>query len=145
MPDLSMLQPWMWLVGGLVLIAVEIIAPGIFLFWLGLAALIVGMFALAIDLSWQAEGIIFVASAFLMVGLGRAYARRKGISDKPFLNETGNALIGKEYVLADPIANGFGTVRINDSVWRVAGLNAPRGQRVKVVGVDGATLKVESV
>jgi hypothetical protein len=51
-------------------------------------------------------------------------------------------LVGREFTLEKPIIDGFGTVRIGDTVWRVAGPDAPAGSRVKVVQVDGANLTV---
>ena len=39
--------------------------------------------------------------------------------------------------------DGAGTVRINDSVWRVIGPDAPAGTRIKVTRADAATLVVD--
>ena len=50
-PTCSRLRPWNWLIVGFVLMALELIAPGVFLLWLGLAALLVGMLSLFIDWS----------------------------------------------------------------------------------------------
>ena len=41
-----------------------------------------------------------------------------------------------------PIIDGNGTVRIDDTVWRVAGPDAPAGSRVRIVQADGAHLTV---
>jgi inner membrane protein len=144
MPDLSAIQPWMWLVLGLALVGFEIMAPGLFLFWLGLAAAITGLVALLFSLTWQAEFLIFAIAALASIAVGRNLSRRPSNSNNPFLNERGNALIGKEFTLHEPIVNGVGTVRIDDSVWRVSGQDAPRDSRVRVTGVDGAMLRVEA-
>jgi membrane protein implicated in regulation of membrane protease activity len=46
-------------------------------------------------------------------------------------------------VLAEPIVNGQGRVRIDDTNWRLTGPDLPAGTRVKVIGTDGgAVLKV---
>ena len=60
----------------------------------------------------------------------------------PFLNKRTEALIGREFTLERPIVDGTGTVRIDDTIWRVAGPDAPAGSRVKVVQADGASLTV---
>ena len=39
----STLGTWNWLIFGFILMALELLAPGVFLFWLGLAALLVGL------------------------------------------------------------------------------------------------------
>ena len=48
------------------------------------------------------------------------------------------------FTLEKPIIEGWGTVRIDDTVWRVAGPDAPAGSRVKIVQADGASLTVAS-
>ena len=63
-------------------------------------------------------------------------------SASPFLNKRTEALLGREFTLEKPIIDGNGTVRIGDTVWRVAGPDTPAGTRVKVVQVDGANLTV---
>jgi membrane protein implicated in regulation of membrane protease activity len=41
------LGTWNWLIFGLILMALELLAPGVFLFWLGLAAFLVGVQVIA--------------------------------------------------------------------------------------------------
>jgi inner membrane protein len=36
-----------------------------------------------------------------------------------------------------------GKVHVDDTQWRVSGVDSPAGKRVRVVGVDGAVLRVE--
>ena len=48
----------------------------------------------------------------------------------------------REFTLEKPIVDGAGTVRIDDTIWRVAGPDAPAGSRVRVVHADGASLTV---
>ena len=51
-------------------------------------------------------------------------------------------MIGREFTLEKPIVDGTGTVRIDDTIWRVAGPDAPAGSKVRVVQADGASLTV---
>jgi membrane protein implicated in regulation of membrane protease activity len=60
----------------------------------------------------------------------------------PFLNKRTEALIGRVFTLEKPIIDGSGTVRIDDTIWRVAGPDAPAGSRVRIVQADGASLTV---
>ena len=53
------LGSWNWLIFGFILMALELLAPGVFMFWLGLAALLVGLVSFAVDPSWQAQLIMF--------------------------------------------------------------------------------------
>jgi membrane protein implicated in regulation of membrane protease activity len=139
----AMLGMWNWLVIGLVMMALELIAPGVFLFWLGLAALMVGLVSFAAEPSWQTQLLLFAAFAVCAVPLWRRIARQKpGQNNSPFLNKRADALVGRTFTLDKPIIDGSGTVRIDDTIWRVAGPDAPAGSRVKVVQADGASLTV---
>src|SRR5205085_5661215 len=138
------LGDWNWLIFGLVLMALELLAPGIFLFWLGLAALLVGLLSFAINPSWQLQLLLFAIFAAAAVPLWRRLARRDGDASvsNPFLNKRADALVGRVFTLEKPIVDGSGTVRIDDTIWRVAGPDAPAGSRVKIVSADGASLTV---
>ena len=143
----STLGSWKWLIFGLILMALELLAPGIFLFWLGLAALLVGVLSFVLQLSWQLQLLLFAVFAAAAVPLWRRLARRDGdaSSSNPFLNKRADALVGRVFTLEKPIVDGSGTVRIDDTVWRVAGPDAPAGSRVKIVRADGASLTVDAV
>jgi inner membrane protein len=137
------LGTWNWLIFGFVLMALEVLAPGVFLFWLGLAALLVGLISFAVQLSWQFQLVMFAVFAAAAVPVWRRLARPKPDGDaSPFLNRRSEALLGREFTLEKPIIDGSGTMRIGDTVWRVAGPDTPAGTRVKVVQVDGANLTV---
>jgi membrane protein implicated in regulation of membrane protease activity len=135
---------WNWLIFGVILMGLEVLAPGIFLFWLGLAALLVGLITFVFHPSWQVEILLFAAFAIAAVPLWRRLARgNAGVSESnPFLNRRAEALVGRVFTLEKPIIDGAGTVRIGDTVWRVAGPDTPAGTRVKIVQVSGADLTV---
>ena len=140
----STLGTWNWLIFGVILMALELIVPGVFLFWLGLAALLVGLLSFAINPSWQVQILMFAIFAAAAVPLWRRVARSNTAVSKsnPFLNKRADALVGRVFTLEKPIIDGSGTVRIDDTIWRVAGPDAPAGSRVKVVHADGASLTV---
>jgi inner membrane protein len=142
----STLGTWNWLIFGVVLMALELIAPGVFLFWLGLAALLVGLLSFAIHPSWQVQILMFAVFAAAAVPLWRRVARSGTAVSKsnPFLNKRADALVGRVFTLEKPIIDGSGTVRIDDTIWRVAGPDTPAGSRVRIVQADGASLTVAS-
>jgi membrane protein implicated in regulation of membrane protease activity len=119
----------------------------VFLFWLGLAALLVGLLSFAIHPSWQLQILAFAVFAVAAVPLWRRVARSHGAAStsNPFLNKRADALVGRVFTLEKPIIDGAGTVRIDDTIWRVAGPDAPAGSRVKIVQADGASLTVAAV
>lgn len=146
MPLLSHLGPWAWFVLGGVLLVAEIAAPGAFLLWLGLAALVTGAIAYTVALAWQVEVLVFAALAVVAVLVGRRVTPAPGkASDRPFLNRRPEGFVGRVFTLDAPILGGVGRVRIDDTVWRVEGPDVAAGRDVRVTGTDGATLKVEPV
>jgi len=142
---LQSLGPWSWLVLGLMLMGLELVAPGVFLIWLGLAAILTGLLDAAIGLSWQTAALIFSALAVITVIVGRRVTRSRSEDEasRPLLNRRGYALVGRVFILESPIIEGNGRIRVDDTFWRVTGGDAPAGTRVRAVGIDGATLTVE--
>jgi len=68
-----------------------------------------------------------------------------GTTDQPFLNRRAEALVGRIFTLERPIVDGSGTIRIDDTVWRITGADVRAGSRVKVERVEGTALHVELV
>jgi len=141
------LGTWNWLIFGFILMALELMAPGVFLFWLGLAALLVGLLSFVFNPSWQTQLLMFAVFSVAAVPLWRRFALKSGAASQsnPFLNRRTDALVGREFTLDKPIVDGSGTVRIDDTIWRVAGPDTPAGSRVRVVHADGASLTVATV
>jgi membrane protein implicated in regulation of membrane protease activity len=136
------LGPWAWIILGLLLAAVEMLAPGVFMIWLGLAAILTGIADGLLGLSWQASALVFAALAVACVLLGRHFTRQAGRGrNQPALpHRRGQALVGRVFTLDAPIERGVGRIKVNDSVWRVTGPDSPAGATVRVTAVDGATL-----
>lgn len=74
------LGPWSWWIVGFVLLAAELIAPGVFLIWIGIAALVIGVFSLflwdAAIWAWQLQLVLFAALSVVFALLGRKYFGR---------------------------------------------------------------------
>src|SRR4051812_29068880 len=141
------LGTWNWLIFGFIVMALELTGPGVFLFWLGLASLLVGLMSFAFHPSWQTQLLMFAvfALAAVPVWLRLAQSRSRTSESSPFLNRRAAALVGRVFTLEKPIVDGSGTVRIDDTVWRVAGPDLPAGSRVRIVRADGASLTVDAV
>lgn len=138
------LGAWRWFVLGLVLLGLELVAPGTLLLWLGIAAVAVGLIAFAVDPGWQIELMAFaILGLFAAVGWW-LYGRpdNAAASDRPMLNRRAERHVGKTFTLDQPVAQGEGRVRIDDTIWRVAGPDLPAGARVTVVAAEGSTLRI---
>ncbi|MFZ5791542.1 MAG: NfeD family protein [Pseudomonadota bacterium] len=138
---------WHWWVLALLLIVIEILAPGTFFLWLGVAAGLVGLLALLVpSMGWQLQVLIFALLAVAAIYAGRAWLKRHPIETADTgLNRRADALVGQVYELAEAIRAGRGAVKVGDTVWRAEGPDLPAGSRVRVTGVSGTTLKVERV
>jgi membrane protein implicated in regulation of membrane protease activity len=136
---------WDWFIAGGVLLVLEVLAPGVFMLWLGLAAILVGAISIFVDWSWQAQFIAFAVFSVAAIPLWRRLSMQVGTTDQPFLNRRAEALVGRIFTLEKPIVDGSGTMRIDDTVWRITGADVRAGSRVKVVQVEGTALHVELV
>ena len=139
------LEFWHWLILALLLAGIEMLTPGFFAIWLGGAALITGLLVLVVPgMSWEGQLVLFAVLAVVSVLGWYRFGRRMRIAtEDATLNRRGDSLIGRSGDLVEPIVNGRGRVKIDDSVWRAEGNDAPLGTRVTVTGVQGAILKVE--
>jgi membrane protein implicated in regulation of membrane protease activity len=140
---IAQLGPWAWIIAGLILLGVEVLAPGNVFVWFGVAALITGGFVFITDYGWQVDAIVFVVLAVVLVIVGRRYfARRQAESERPYLNQRAAGLVGRSAVLDEPIVSGHGRIRIDDTTWRVTGPDLPSGTRIRIASADGAVLGV---
>ena len=144
----NLLASYGWWILALVLIAAELIAPGYFLLWIGVAAGAVGLITLvAPGLPFLAQALIFaaiaIATCFVYWKFIRPAAELR--DDQPLLNRKGERMIGRRVIIVEPIVNGRGKVTVGDSQWLAEGPDAPAGSAVDVVGVNGTTLKVARV
>jgi membrane protein implicated in regulation of membrane protease activity len=120
--------------------------PGYFLLWIGIAAAAMGLILTFLPpLPALGEATLFAALALVSCFLYWRFLRPSldEPSEQPLLNRRAEQHIGRRYVLETDIANGQGKARVGDSHWLVAGPDLPAGTTVEVVGVEGATLKVQ--
>ncbi len=143
MPLLDSFSPWGWWLTGLTLLGLELVVPGTVLLWFGLAALVIGAVSLAVDWPWQAQVAAFTVLSLASLFLARPLVARRTASDRPHLNRRAEALIGRKFRLMDPIVDGTGRIRVDDTVWRVRGPDAPAGIEVRVIGTEDTLLVVE--
>ncbi|WP_139976470.1 MULTISPECIES: NfeD family protein [Brucella/Ochrobactrum group] len=145
---LSGLGIWNWLVFGLILLILEISAPGFFFIWFGLAALVTGALAFLLSsttvFGWQFQTVVFLVLAVIFVLAGRRFfGSRSTDGDEPLLNRRGEQLVGQRTTLTEPIVNGRGRIRINDTTWRVKGPDLPTGTEVRIIAFDPVSLEIE--
>jgi membrane protein implicated in regulation of membrane protease activity len=142
---------WYWVVGGVLLILLELAIPAFFVLWFGLGALLVGLLMLvAGDLSLTTQLLVWGISSVAMVALWFRVFRRDrhktliGTADGTVLGEVG-LLVGA----VEPFQRGkvrFQRPILGADEWVcVAETAIAAGERVRVVSVEGSFLKVAKV
>lgn len=140
------MSPMLWTAAGVLLIALEIMLPGMFLIWFGGAALLTGL------LSWFLGGWapieelgLFTALAGCAIGIAMALARWRGPAAANDINDRAGQMVGVQTTLSDPILGGHGRIFIGDTLWQVEGPNLPVGTVARVTGHRGMILTIEAV
>ncbi len=140
---LNELGPLHWLVLGLVLLIVEMSTGTTYLLWPAVAAFITAVIALILPTNWIAEVALFAVMIIALTYFGHPLVKRwRNDHAASGLNQRNLAMIGKRGVVTT-FANGVGSVKIADTIWRAVSDEAlEAGQSVEVASVDGVTLKV---
>ncbi|MEJ0015386.1 MAG: NfeD family protein [Acetobacteraceae bacterium] len=129
-----------WMVAGLVLLGFEILAPGAFMMWLGLAAIGTGLVVLATGIAFQFQVVTVAILAAITLAIGLRLRRR------PTRLNTQQAGLAGRSATALSFQGREGRVRVGDSDWAARvphGVPEPAaGTRLRIEGVDGTVLIV---
>lgn len=143
---LNAMGPQHWLVLALVLLIAEMVTGTTYLLWPAVAACVTALIAWLAPTGWMVEFAIFAVLIVVLTYFGHPLVKRwRNEGAASGLNERSAALIGARGVVEN-FANGTGSVKVRDTVWRAASDEAlEAGQAVEVAAVDGVTLKVKRV
>jgi inner membrane protein len=144
----SAIHFWHWLIIAVILICLEMLITGTYYFiWMGVSAAIVGCIMFFVPtLTWLSQVIIFTLLSVLTIIIFRIYQKQNPVvRDQPALNRRGEQYIGRVFTLEEPIVNGVGKVKVDDSTWKVSGEELSAGTRVKVIAVDNTVLRVIAI
>lgn len=103
---------WNWVILGTVLLALEILTPGVYLLWLGIAAVATGLLSFLLwDAGfwvWQVQILVFLVLSIVSVLIGRRVFPTTGTADtdQPLLNQRERQLVGRTATLEEPIVEG---------------------------------------
>jgi membrane protein implicated in regulation of membrane protease activity len=119
---------------------------GAVLMWLGFAAILVGLLAFFIPaLLWMPSLLLWAFLSLLLV-LGWWQYRKKNPSkdSAPTINRRGEQIVGRHFTLIKDIVNGVGELHVDDTRWKTVSYHdLPAGSKVRVVAVEGTSLRVE--
>ena len=138
---------WNWWVLALILLVVELLAPGFFFLWMAASSFVTGCLLLlmpAIDMKLQV--LIFSVLSIVAITAWKFYGKKHPIvTDHPLLNKRGDQYIGRVFSLYKPIENGEGKIKVDDSIWKVHGEDCAINTKVKVIAIRGTVFDVERV
>ena len=136
---------WHWFIAGVVLIVLEVFAPGAFFLWLGVSAGVVGLILVVFpDMGWESQLLIFAVISIVSIAVWRIRLQKHPTqSEDDSLNSRTKEYIGRTFPLSEAIENGYGKIHVDDSFWQVSGPDCAVDKKVKVVSVDGMVLNVE--
>jgi membrane protein implicated in regulation of membrane protease activity len=145
MDFIASLGAWSWLIAAVALFILEVVAPGVFLLWFGVAAAVVGLLTMVFDIPILWQAILFAIAAVVSVLIGRRlFPYTEQVSDQGSLNLRGHQYVGRTFTLEQPIVEGRGRLRVGDSLWSAEGPDLAAGTRVRVTGVKSTVLVVEA-
>lgn len=136
---------WHWLIIAVALIILEILIPGAYFLWMGISAAIVGgaMFVFP-QMPILVQILIYAVLSVITVVMYKSYRKKNPlVTDEPALNRRGEQYIGRTFTLEEPIMNGAGKIKVDDSTWKISGADMEAGVNVRVVASEGTTLIVE--
>ena len=139
-----------WIVVGLILSLLELIAPGVYLIWFGFAAFVMSVVVYFTPLALTTQLIWFAvfSAIFALIGLyvyGYIFKKTKTPTEYSHLNDSAAQYVGQTVTLAEDVVDNRTKVKIGDGYW-IAACEKPlkRGNNAKVVGVkDGVILVIE--
>ncbi len=143
---INQVEFWYWLIAAVVMIVIEMLLPAAYFLWMGISAFIVGLLLYAMpDIPLLIQVIIFGVLSVVTLVLYKKHQRANPtVNDEPNLNRRGEQYVGRIFTLDEAIVNGVGKVKVDDSTWRVKGMDMPAGMKVRVMSVDGTIFNVES-
>jgi membrane protein implicated in regulation of membrane protease activity len=136
---------WGWIIVGAAIAGLEILVPGMYLLWIGLGAVAVGVVLARypeLSLAWQM--LVFAVSMVSSIGIGFWIQRRSGRTKHArFLNRELKAMIGQSYIAIAPFTVGHGRIKVQDSSYAAISDEAiEAGDVVKVIAIEDGRPKV---
>jgi membrane protein implicated in regulation of membrane protease activity len=139
--------PAAWLlVGGALVAAIEILAPGAMLIWIGAALMATGLATLLLGLDAGGQALSFVLLLGAGVAIGLLLRKSNPPADRA-ANPPDAGLAGRTGRIDTVFEGGRGRVRLGDTHWSARSLDGadlPAGLLVRVRHVEDGILVVEA-
>jgi membrane protein implicated in regulation of membrane protease activity len=138
---------WYWWVFAVIFLVVEMLIPAFFFLWMSVSALVTGIIVWLIPgVSTDIQILIFSLLSIVAIVVWRVYGKKISItSDQPLLNSRGSQYVGRIFNLHEPIVNGQGKIKVDDTIWKVYGEDCDIHSKVKVLASRGTVFDVKKV
>ena len=142
---------WHWVAGGLILSLLELVIPSFTILWFGLGGILVGLILVFLpNISLSVQLVLWLLFSCSFVWVWFKYVKPKGDRTRSGLSkEAVVGQIGMAIEAGGPYQNGkvrFQVSLLGDDTWTyVSDQGIERGDRVRVIDVEGQMLRVEKV
>lgn len=138
---------WYWWVLALLLLGIELVISGFFFLWIAVSGFFTGCLVFMVpQTSFNVQILVFSIVSLLSVTIWKLYVKIHPLqTDQPLLNKRGAQYIGRVFNLIEPIQNGQGKIKVDDSLWKVNGEDCSIETKVKIVAIRGTVFDVERV
>ena len=118
---IATLQPWHWLVLGILLLGLETLGIGGFLIGFAIACFVQSLIVfLAPELHWSLQIFIFAINAVIFTFLyWKVFKPFNSRTDQPQLNDRAAQMVGRSAVIDVDMPHGEGKVMFGDTYWRI--------------------------
>ena len=137
-----------WVIAGLALSLLELIVPGVYLIWFGLAAFVVSIAVYFMPLEFTTQLIVFAIASGIFAVIGVAvyryiFSKAQVPAEYKNLNNTAEQYVGQLVTVAEDTADNRTKVKIGDTYW-LASCQKPfkQGDTAKVVGVKDSLILI---
>jgi inner membrane protein len=137
---------WHWWIVSLGFFIFEMLVGSYFFLFIGAAAAVVGLLLLIFSgMSWPIQFVLWGVFSVVSVVAWRIYRKNNPVvSKEPTLNQRGQQYVGRNFTLEEPVVNGQGKIKVDDSTWKIeAAEDFESGTKVTVTEADGTVLRVE--
>ncbi len=138
---------WHWWVFALLLLVLEVLSPAAFFLWMGISAALVGLLMLILpSTGWEIQLILFSVLSVVSIVLWRKRLQKEPTpTDRPNLNRRGQQYVDRTFTLEEPVIDGLGKIKVDDSTWKISGEDCDAGTRIQITGVNGVVLEFKEI
>lgn len=137
-----------WIIAGLALSLLELIVPGVYLIWFGLAAFVVGIAVYFLPIELTTQLIVFATASGIFAVIGVAvyryvFSKAQVPAEYKNLNNTAEQYVGQLVTVAEDAEDNRTKVKIGDTYWLASCQKAfKQGDTAKVVGVKDSLILI---